>query len=272
MPIKNLILETGTFDMHLMKNPKMNRHWGYQRGVNYGFSKTREKVLFRDNHICQACSGKSKDSKLEVHHIIFRSNGGSDEEDNLITLCKTCHDKVHKGLLNLSKTGKYKGTLKHASQMNILRNQLLLLYEDRCIETFGYITKTNRLSLGLPKDHNIDACIIASGGNKVYFKNNVVYVKRNISKGDYQKTSGTRSEKSINQRKICGFKKYDKIRYLGKEYFIKGRMSSGYAVLMDIYGNKVDFSNMPKGMKTPKLVNCSRISSRKTTILTKEYV
>lgn len=29
-------------------------------------------------------------------------------------------------------------------------------------------------------------------------------------------------------------------------------------------GNKVDFSDMPRGLKTPKLSNCKRISARKT--------
>ena len=51
----------------------------------------------------------------------------------------------------------------------------------------------------------------------------------------------------MNTDKICGFKKFDKVEYLDKEYFIKGRMSSGYCVLMDIYGNKIDFSYLPKG-------------------------
>ena len=37
---------------------------------------------------------------------------------------------------------------------------------------------------------------------------------------------------------------------------------------MDIDGNKIDFSTMPKGYKTPKLSNCKRIASRKTTIVT----
>ena len=36
---------------------------------------------------------------------------------------------------------------------------------------------------------------------------------------------------------------FDKIEYLGKEYFIKGRMSTGYAVLMNIKGKRIDFSN-----------------------------
>ena len=39
-------------------------------------------------------------------------------------------------------------------------------------------------------------------------------------------------------------------------------MSTGYAILMDIDGNKIDFGAMPKGYKTPKLKNCNRITAR----------
>lgn len=34
LPIKHLVLETGTFDPALMKNPETNRRWGYQKGLN----------------------------------------------------------------------------------------------------------------------------------------------------------------------------------------------------------------------------------------------
>jgi len=68
--------------------------------------------------------------------------------------------------------------------------------------------------------------------------------------------------------KIKGFKKFDKVSYFGKEYIIKGRMSSGYAILMDADGNKIDFSDMPKGYKTPKLSNLKRISARRSVITT----
>ena len=39
-------------------------------------------------------------------------------------------------------------------------------------------------------------------------------------------------------------------------------MTSGYAVLMDIFGNKIDFSSMPKGFKTPKMKNMTRVQAR----------
>ena len=269
LPIKNIVLETAIFDPHLMKNPKLYnekyRKWGYQKGINYGFANTKAYVLSRDNYTCQHCKGKTKDSKLEVHHIIFRSQNGSDEESNLITLCKTCHDKLHEGKIELKKKGKIKTQLKHATQMNSIRCQLLKLLE--CEETFGFITKENRQLLNLPKKHYIDAVVIASGGNKISFKTNNVILKKCVPYRDYQKTKGVRSEQKIPTDKIMGFRKFDKVKYLGKEYFIKGRMSSGYCILMDINGNKVEFKDAPKGMKTVKLNNCKRIAGRKSWII-----
>ncbi len=265
LPITKLVLEAGQFDMHLMKKPSLAneryRHWGYQQGANYGFENTKAMILNRDNYTCQCCKGKHKDNKLEVHHIVYRCNGGSDEAENLITLCCTCHKNLHSNKVKLNTKGKVKSNLKYATQMNSIRIQLLKSYPD-AIETFGYVTKANRLALGIEKEHYYDACVIASGGKAVRFKSNTVYIKKHIPNGDYQQTKGARSEQPINTRKICGFRKFDKVKYLGKEYFIKGRMSTGYAVLMDVEGNKIDFSHMPKGYKTPKLINCKRVSVR----------
>lgn len=270
LPITTLVLETGKFDTHLMKNPLLAnekvRHWGYQQGTNYGFENTKAMVLHRDGYKCQYCKGKHKDSKLEVHHIIFRSQGGSDEAENLITLCHTCHTALHDGRITSDFKGKKKSQLKYATQMNSIRKQLLKHYP-YAIETFGMVTKANRLSLSIEKDHHLDACVVASGGNPFTFAVDVVFVKRNVAKGDYQKTKGIRSEQPITTGKIQGFRKFDKVKYFGKEYFIKGRMSTGYAILMDIESNKIDFSSMPKGMKIPKLSNCKRIAARSSQMI-----
>lgn len=266
LPIKTLVLETGQFDVHLLKNPELEyKPWGYQKGKNYGFSNTKEIVLNRDNYTCQYCKGKHKDDKLEVHHIVYRSNYGSDDESNLITLCHTCHQLLHRGDIELNLKGKTKGVLKYATQMNSIRKQLLKFYPE-AIETFGFITKENRLNVNVDKQHYLDACIIATGG-KAFKICCDIYKKRCISKGDFQQTKGIRSEQKLNTKKICGFRKFDKVKYFGKEYFIKGRMSTGYAVLMDIDGNKIDFSNMPKGYKTVKLSNCKRVSARKSQLI-----
>ena len=264
-----MVLETGQFDTHLMKNPSLAnpnvKHWGYQKGANYGFENTKAMVLNRDNYTCQCCKGKHKDSKLEVHHIVFRSQGGSDEESNLITLCHTCHKDLHSGKINPKLKGKVKGTLKYATQMNSIRKQLFRVYPD-AIETFGYVTKANRLALGIDKKHYYDACTIATQGNIFIVKSNL-YKKKCVSDGDFQKTKGIRSEQSIVTDKICGFRKFDKVKYFGKEYFIKGRMSTGYAILMDIDGHKINFSTMPKGYKIPKLSNCKRVTARTSQML-----
>lgn len=269
LPITEMVFEIGQFDTHLMKNPNLAnpkiKHWGYQKGINYGFENTKAMVLNRDNYTCQYCKGKHKDSKLEVHHILFRSQGGSDEESNLITLCHTCHKDLHSGKINPKLSGKVKGNLKYATQMNSIRKQLFKLYPD-AVETFGYVTKANRLLLGIDKEHYYDACTIATQGNIFTVKSNL-YKKKCISDGDFQKTKGIRSEQPIITDKICGFRKFDKVQYFGNKYFIKGRMSTGYAVLMDIDGNKVDFSAMPKGYKTPKLSNCKRIMARSTEMI-----
>ena len=269
LPITKLVLETGTFDPHLMKNPMLAnekiKHWGYQKGVNYGFENTKAMVLNRDEYKCHICKTKKKNVKLEVHHIVFRSNGGSDEVDNLITLCHDCHKKLHDDKVKLNLKGKPKGQLNHATQMNSIRIQLLKHYPE-ATETFGYVTKANRQTLNIEKDHHIDACIIASGGNEFKIKS-CLLLKRDIPEGDKQQTKGIRGEQRLNTAKIQGFRKFDKVKYFGKEYFIKGRMNSGYAVLMDIEGNKIDFSNLPKGHKTPKLSLCKRISARRSQLL-----
>lgn len=46
----------------------------------------------QDITFCEACGAIG----TEIHHIVFRSHGGSDNISNLICLCNTCHKKAHK--------------------------------------------------------------------------------------------------------------------------------------------------------------------------------
>ena len=82
LPISKIVLEVSQFDTALMKNPALIsekvKRWGYQQGFDYGYASRREAILHRDNYTCQCC-GK-KHARLEVHHIIFRSLGGADDE------------------------------------------------------------------------------------------------------------------------------------------------------------------------------------------------
>lgn len=156
--------------------------------------------------------------------------------------------------------------------MNIIRQQLLKLVPE-AEETFGFITKEHRQIMNLPKEHYYDAVAIAclknienTGLIDVNFKTNNILLKKCIADGDFQQTKGIRSEQRIITGKIRGFRKFDKVKYQGKEYFIKGRMSTGYTILMDIAGNKIDLKPIPKFDKM------KRIQARKSWIISQETI
>jgi 5-methylcytosine-specific restriction endonuclease McrA len=57
------------------------------------YNQLRKQVLERDSWRCQHCGSRSQ---LEVHHLTYRSSMGSDIEENLITLCNECHQRIHR--------------------------------------------------------------------------------------------------------------------------------------------------------------------------------
>lgn len=54
----------------------------------------REMILDRDDHCCQEEDGFCN-GPLQIHHIVPLSKGGTNELDNLITLCHYHHAKKH---------------------------------------------------------------------------------------------------------------------------------------------------------------------------------
>jgi hypothetical protein len=62
------------------------------------------RVLVRDGFRC-TIPGCSSRRNLHVHHLVFRSHGGSDEDWNLTTLCLGHHVKgVHEGHITVEGT------------------------------------------------------------------------------------------------------------------------------------------------------------------------
>ena len=277
LPISTINLELAKFDNHALSNPlvKYNK-WMYQKGLKFGFANTKAFVLNRDKYTCQHC--KTKQGTLEVHHIVFRNNGGSDEPDNLITLCRHCHRELHSGKINLNIKGlKRKNKQAAATQMNILRSMIIKKSNLHFTETYGFITKEVRQYLNLPKEHYFDGIAICYcnkiNKNNIFFKTNLVQLKRCTSKGDYKRQEFRRGKMlNLPKAKIQGFRKYDTVKYFGKRYFIRGRMSIGFVILADIDLNKIDFSFLGKGRKTPKLQNLKRISSRKSWIIDQKII
>lgn len=58
----------------------------------YGFTDSlKDRVKERDDYTCQICGSGLQ---LEVHHIVPRRCGGLNTEENLITLCVSCHRAI----------------------------------------------------------------------------------------------------------------------------------------------------------------------------------
>ena len=58
---------------------------------------TRQQVLQRDGFRCTSC-GELLAADADIHHLLPRSMGGTDELSNLVTLCDGCHASHHPNL------------------------------------------------------------------------------------------------------------------------------------------------------------------------------
>lgn len=244
LPIKNIIVEVASFDTQKLKNPNIS-NTEYQHGEQEGFWNVREYVLFRDNHTCQCCKGKSKDQILNVHHIKSRKTGGN-SPSNLVTLCKSCHRDYHKGLIKLPNTVCSGKSFRDAAFMSVMKKTLILELKKKYSsvqETYGYITKRVRISHNLPKGHYIDARCISGNPNAqslgyYYFQKKVRCHNRKIHKQKIYK-GGLRKNNQAPYF-VKGFRLFDKVKYKGEEYFVFGRRNSGYFDIRNLAGIKVN--------------------------------
>lgn len=242
LPITKLVVEVASFDIQKIKNPEISGE-EYQQGEQLGFWNVREYVLFRDNHECQCCHGKSKDPVLNVHHIESRKTGGN-APNNLITLCETCHEAYHRGEIELNlKRGK---SYRDATFMGIMRwalyNKLQEIYQNVHL-TYGYITKHTRIKHDLPKEHFIDArCISGNPQAKpldyVFYQRKVRCHNRQLFKLTINK--GGERKKNQSPKYVYGYQLFDKVSLPGnKTGLVYGRRLRGCFDIRDIFGNKI---------------------------------
>lgn len=258
LPITQLSIEVAQFDTQLLKNPAI-RGIEYQEGEQMGFWNVREYVFFRDQYTCQRCTGKNKDKILNVHHIESRKTGGN-SPSNLITLCETCHDFIHRNKLEYTIVRKAP-SLRDASMMTVTRwfifNGVKEKYPHAKL-TYGYITKNTRIKNGLKKSHRADARCIS--GNplaeemassylfKQVRKNNRQLHKMTIAKGGYRKANKA-------ERFVHGFQLFDKVIFEGKACFIFGRRKAGYFDLRKLDGTSVHKSASCKKLRIVEKAN-----------------
>ncbi len=242
LPITKIVIEVASFDTQKMRNPEISGV-EYQQGELQGYE-VREYLLQKFNRKCAYC-GK-KDVSLEIEHIVPKSRGGSDRVSNLTIACHECNQS--KGNQTAEEFGypriqaKAEKTLKATVFMNIVRHRIVDLL--KCNSTYGYITKHDRINLGLLKSHATDAFVIAGGngqtrsdriviGKQVRRQNRSLF-RANLLKGGKLKRNTV--------KEVKGFKRYDKVLYDNKESFIYGLRSSGYFDVRSVDGEKLGAS------------------------------
>lgn len=238
LPNPKLHIEVGKFDVAKMINPDIHGI-DYQQGQTYGFYDVRYFVFARDNYTCQCC-GKSKDKILQTHHIIYRSNGGSNRANNLITVCTDCHtyENHQKGGIlyqwqeNHKKTKQYK----EPPFMNILRKRIFKKYPNAVI-TYGSETTPKRKELGLEKTHYNDAIVISGistikeNPNKWLLIKQFRKKKRSLHEATARK--GRKEPNRLQKRNAKNTPYYkdfylnDKVRVFNQVGYITGFTSSG---------------------------------------------
>ena len=267
LPITLVRVETAEFDtQHLkamLEGKPLPVGTDYQLGEMYDEYNVRQYVLKRDNYTCQCCGAHTtakKSVKLHVHHLESRKTGGN-APNNLITLCTTCHENLHKGKVTFD--GKKRGKpLRDAAFMGIMRKTLLArLHEELPIPvqgTYGYITKMRRGQNDIKKSHTNDArCIskhpLAEPCSVCYRTKAIRHHNRQIHKAKILK-GGIRKRNQAPYI-VKGFRLWDKVLYNGQECFISGRRSSGYFALRKLDGTTITSSASFKKLQLLEFAN-----------------
>lgn len=75
------------------------------------WQRIRSTVFERDRGRCRVCdvsvrlTGRSPFDAAHVHHIKYRSAGGTDNLENLVLLCGVCHDDEHQHRIDITGNG-----------------------------------------------------------------------------------------------------------------------------------------------------------------------
>lgn len=169
-PITSIVFEMGEFDTQKLKAIEEGRPAPvgieYQQGEQYGFDDVRNAVFTRDDYKCVCCGrGIKEGAILHVHHLKYRSLGGTNRMGNHVTVCERCHTPANHqkdGLLwKLMEKYRVKD-FKGATFMTAVRwqmyDELKAMFPDTEIRiTYGSRTKEARRWLGVKKSHINDA-------------------------------------------------------------------------------------------------------------------
>ena len=260
LPSPILHIEVGKFDIQKMMNPDI-KNKEYQNGRCAGYYDVRYFVFARDNYTCQVC--KKLNKILHTHHLVYKSKGGSDRADNLITVCTDCHSSenhkeggiLYNWMIKHKKVKQYK----EATFMNIIRKRTFQKYPNSVI-TYGSETTPHRKELVLEKTHYNDAIAISKIENIKENPQEYFYIKqfrkKKRSLHESIPTRGRRKEKNVNAERRnknspyrAGWFTNDMVSFQNKVgwiYGFSGGESGKECVLRDINGEIIRDSKRSK--------------------------
>lgn len=264
VPNPTLHIEVGKFNVSKLGSNDLQDNHDYYNKRYYVFN--------RDGYTCQCC--KKQSHKLKLHHIVYRSKGGTDSANNLITVCETCHSSenhqeggiLYDWMLKRKSVKQYKD----ATFMNIVRRRTIKRYPNAII-TYGYETEPYRRELGIDKTHYNDAISIARIENIKDNPSEWFYIKqfrkKKRSLHEVNPTRGRRKSKNVNAERRnknvpckAGWYMNDMAICEGKVGWIYGFFGgdkSKDCVLRDVNGNII--TNASRKVNCP----CVRLSSLK---------
>ena len=241
LPITKVIVEVATFDQQKMQNPEISGI-EYHQGELQGYM-VREYLLDKWQRTCAYC-GKTN-VPLEVEHIIPKSRGGSNRVSNLAISCRDCN--TVKGTRTAEEFGhpgiqaKAKKPLKSAAFMNIVKKRLVEILDGEI--TYGYITKHDRIKIGLEKSHANDAFVIAGGDTQHRCKTYAITLKRRNNRSIQTNRNGF---KPSIRRQRYNLQPNDLVKHEGLLCRVKGVFNYGKWVrLVDSAGTIIN-SNIKK--------------------------
>ena len=166
-----------------------------------------------------------------MHHIIPKSEGGTNVVTNLITVCAPCHKDIHAGekTLGVKETA---ASFKEAAGVSAMKNSLIKMlkeeFPDKTVDiTYGYITKVNRQKYKIPKTHYLDAFVIAGNFRAERLDYHYMFVQRRRhyrSLHVVKYTKGGKRRSTVANKKINNshFRIGDYAQQQNKKGFITG--------------------------------------------------
>mgnify|MGYP002982598262 CR=1 FL=1 len=196
-PVTEIVEELVKFDTQKLQNPEISGN-EYQQGTFFEYE-VREYLLEKFGRKCVYCGAENV--PLNIEHVVPKARGGSNRISNLVLSCVDCNQKKdaqpvdvflknRPEVLDRIKLG-LKTPLRDAAAVNATRWSLFnaLKAFGLPVETgSGALTKFNRHTFRVPKEHWLDA-LCAGRVNGVHYPEGMGILQvRCMGRGSYQRT------------------------------------------------------------------------------------